>query len=133
MEQKLVQVIDALVADKALGASLSAPSISHGSENLYMRGVLEEMTRENLSKVRHKFSDKIASKLMEMFRLDNHAPQVGEGHAMRVNEECALHHVQACEEIMRCAGDRGFSGRRGRHTGQRQEAAVNDARQAEVL
>lgn len=45
------QVMDALVADKTLGANLAAPSISHGSENLYMRGVLEEATRDNLSKV----------------------------------------------------------------------------------
>ncbi|BDA43199.1 NEDD8-activating enzyme E1 catalytic subunit [Coccomyxa sp. Obi] len=46
----LQQVIDALVADKTLGANLSAPSISHGAENLYMRGVLEEATHDNLSK-----------------------------------------------------------------------------------
>ena len=45
------QVMDALIVDKALGANLGAPSISHGSENLYMRGPLEEATRENLSKV----------------------------------------------------------------------------------
>ena len=43
--------MDALIADKVLGANLGAPSISHGSENLYMRGPLEEATRENLSKV----------------------------------------------------------------------------------
>lgn len=46
-----VQVIDALVADRTLGANLSAPSVSHGSENLYMRGPLEELTRDNLTKV----------------------------------------------------------------------------------
>lgn len=45
--------MDALIADKVLGANLGAPSISHGSENLYMRGPLEEATRENLSKVLH--------------------------------------------------------------------------------
>ncbi len=51
--RSLWQVIDALVADKALGTNLSAPSISHGSENLYMRGVLEEATHDNLEKVSH--------------------------------------------------------------------------------
>jgi ubiquitin-activating enzyme E1 C len=40
------------MADKALGSNLSAPSISYGSTNLYMRGPLEELTRDNLSKVR---------------------------------------------------------------------------------
>ena len=39
------------MADRTLGTNLSAPSISHGAENLYMRGVLEEATRDNLSKV----------------------------------------------------------------------------------
>ena len=45
------QVMDALIADKGLGANLNAPSISHGSANLYMRGPLEEATRHNLAKV----------------------------------------------------------------------------------
>lgn len=48
----LAQVMEELMADKALGAKLAAPSISHGSQNLYMRGVLEEATRENLAKAR---------------------------------------------------------------------------------
>lgn len=43
--------MDELMADKALGAKLKAPSISHGSQNLYMRGPLEEATRDNLAKV----------------------------------------------------------------------------------
>ncbi|KAK9824971.1 hypothetical protein WJX81_001255 [Elliptochloris bilobata] len=46
----LQQVLDALVADKALGAKLSAPSVSYGAENLYMRGPLEEATRSNLAR-----------------------------------------------------------------------------------
>ena len=48
----LAQVMEELIADKALGAKLAAPSISHGAQNLYMRGVLEEATRENLDRVR---------------------------------------------------------------------------------
>ena len=40
------------MADKALGARLSAPSVSYGAENLYMRGPLEEATRGNLARVR---------------------------------------------------------------------------------
>ena len=47
------QVLDALVADKALGAKLSAPSVSYGAQNLYMRGPLEEATRGNLARVRN--------------------------------------------------------------------------------
>jgi hypothetical protein len=39
------------MADEALGAKLAAPSVSAGSQNLYMRGVLEEATRENLARV----------------------------------------------------------------------------------
>ena len=40
------------MADKALGATLSAPSVSYGAQNLYMRGPLEEATRGNLARVR---------------------------------------------------------------------------------
>ena len=40
------------MADKALGTKLSAPSVSYGAENLYMRGPLEEATRGNLGRVR---------------------------------------------------------------------------------
>ncbi len=47
------QVLDALMADKALGAQLVAPSVSYGAENLYMRGPLEEATRGNLACVRY--------------------------------------------------------------------------------
>ncbi len=46
------QVLDALVADKALGARLAAPSVSYGAANLFMRGPLEEATRGNLARVR---------------------------------------------------------------------------------
>lgn len=46
------QVLDALMADKALGAQLVTPSVSYGAENLYMRGPLEEATRGNLARVR---------------------------------------------------------------------------------
>ena len=41
------------MADKALGAKLSAPSVSYGAQNLYMRGPLEEATRGNLARVRN--------------------------------------------------------------------------------
>lgn len=47
------QVLDALMADKALGAQLVTPSVSYGAENLYMRGPLEEATRGNLACVRY--------------------------------------------------------------------------------
>jgi hypothetical protein len=47
------QVIDALKADRNLGKNLEAPSVSYGAINLYMRGVLEEETKPNLSKVLH--------------------------------------------------------------------------------
>ena len=43
-----MQVIDALKGDSRLGANLAAPSISYGSVNLYMRGVLEAETAGNL-------------------------------------------------------------------------------------
>ena len=45
-----VQFIDTLKADRRLGASLQSPSVSYGSTNLFMRGVLEEATRGNLSR-----------------------------------------------------------------------------------
>lgn len=39
------------MADPALGRHLSAPSVSYGSTNLYMRGALEAETRPNLERV----------------------------------------------------------------------------------
>lgn len=42
--------MEALQADRRLGANLRAPSISYGSVNLYMRGVLEEATCGNLGR-----------------------------------------------------------------------------------
>jgi len=45
------QVMDKMVEDKVGGQVLTAPSVSFGSINLYMRGPLEEDTRPNLSKV----------------------------------------------------------------------------------
>jgi len=44
------QLIDALKADRRLGAALQSPSVSYGSTNLFMRGPLEEATRGNLSR-----------------------------------------------------------------------------------
>lgn len=44
------QVMEALQADSKLGANLRAPSVSYGTINLYMRGVLEEATAGNLPK-----------------------------------------------------------------------------------
>lgn len=49
----LQDVIDRLQALPILQGKLSAPSISYGSQNLYMRGPLEEYTRPNLSKSMH--------------------------------------------------------------------------------
>eukprot|EP00963_Diacronema_lutheri_P004902 scaffold363_cov331-Pavlova_lutheri.AAC.23 len=46
----LQQVMESLLALPSLKGKLSAPSISYGSQNLYMRGPLEEFTRPNLSK-----------------------------------------------------------------------------------
>ena len=40
----------ALQADSKLGAHLTAPSVSYGAVNLYMRGVLEAETAGNLAK-----------------------------------------------------------------------------------
>ena len=48
---RCTQVMAELMAEKAIGAKLRAPSISHGSRNLYMRGPLEEATRDNLTMV----------------------------------------------------------------------------------
>ena len=48
----LGQVLETMVADERLGKHISAPSVSYGTANLYMRGVLEEQTRPNLDKVR---------------------------------------------------------------------------------
>ena len=53
----LQQVVDAMVGDEGLGKHLSAPSVSYGAANLYMRGALESATRGNLAR---KMSDLIA-------------------------------------------------------------------------
>jgi hypothetical protein len=45
-----VQVIDCMLAHPQLARLLAHPSVSYGTSNLYMRGVLEEETRPNLSK-----------------------------------------------------------------------------------
>lgn len=50
----LGEVIEAMVADENLSKHVSAPSLSYGTSNLYMRGVLEEQTRPNLEKVSSK-------------------------------------------------------------------------------
>ena len=42
------QVIDAMLADSTLKPLLAHPSVSYGSNNLYMRGVFEEETKPNL-------------------------------------------------------------------------------------
>lgn len=39
-----------MLADEKLGSFLKAPSLSYGKKLLYMRGVLEKSTRENLDK-----------------------------------------------------------------------------------
>lgn len=47
----LAQVIEVIAKER----QLERPSVSYGAVNLYMHGPLEEMTRDNLSKVRHAF------------------------------------------------------------------------------
>ena len=42
-----VQVIDRIAKER----KLQRPSVSYGAENLYMHGPLEELTRQNLTKV----------------------------------------------------------------------------------
>ena len=44
----LAQVIEIIAEDR----QLEKPSVSYGAVNLYMHGPLEEMTKDNLSKVR---------------------------------------------------------------------------------
>ena len=43
----LMQVIDKIAKER----KLQRPSVSYGAENLYMHGPLEELTRQNLTKV----------------------------------------------------------------------------------
>ncbi len=42
--------LDAMLADAALGPRLSAPSVSYGGANLYVRGALEAATAPNLGR-----------------------------------------------------------------------------------
>lgn len=51
-DASLETVMQAMVADPQLGPLLSAPSISYGTSNLYLRGVLEEVCIEGTC-VRH--------------------------------------------------------------------------------
>jgi hypothetical protein len=46
----LRDVIDAIKQHPTVGPLVSHPSVSHGSENLYVRGALEELTRGNLDR-----------------------------------------------------------------------------------
>lgn len=46
----LRDVIAAIKAHPSMGPRAAHPSVSHGSENLYVRGALEELTRGNLDK-----------------------------------------------------------------------------------
>jgi hypothetical protein len=43
-------VIAAIKAHPTVGTLVSHPSVSHGSDNLYVRGALEELTRGNLDR-----------------------------------------------------------------------------------
>lgn len=45
-----LQVLDALQAHDVLGKRLAHPSLSHGANNLYARGIFEEETRPNLAR-----------------------------------------------------------------------------------
>lgn len=49
---RCLQFLKQLIADDRFSGKLSKPSVSHLGENLYMAAppILEEMTRENLSK-----------------------------------------------------------------------------------
>ena len=47
----MVQVLQLLQSHPSVGKHLKAPSVSYGTENLYMRGPLEADTRPNLCKV----------------------------------------------------------------------------------
>lgn len=49
-ESTLREVIDAIKSHPTIGPLVSHPSVSHGSDNLYVRGALEELTRGNLDK-----------------------------------------------------------------------------------
>ena len=65
----VMQFIDALKADRRLGAALQSPSVSYGSSNLYMRGVLEESTRSNLSRLLSELVDGSGSIVQARFAL----------------------------------------------------------------
>lgn len=43
-------MIAAVKSHATIGPLVSHPSVSHGSDNLYVRGALEELTRGNLDK-----------------------------------------------------------------------------------
>ena len=43
-------MIEAVKAHPSVGPRVAHPSVSHGSENLYVRGALEELTRGNLDR-----------------------------------------------------------------------------------
>lgn len=47
----MLQVLQLLMDHPAVGKHLKAPSVSYGTNNLYMRGPLEADTRPNLTKV----------------------------------------------------------------------------------
>lgn len=49
-ETTLQGAIDAMLGHPTLGAVLAAPSVSHGSTNLYVRGALEAHTAPNLGR-----------------------------------------------------------------------------------
>jgi hypothetical protein len=49
----LLQVIDALMADPRLGRNLTAPSISAGRDNLYMRGKCLRGCRDTTAPEKH--------------------------------------------------------------------------------
>lgn len=49
-DASLQEAIDQMLRHPILQNRLSAPSVSHGQKNLYMRGVLEDQTQGNLCK-----------------------------------------------------------------------------------
>jgi ubiquitin-activating enzyme E1 C len=50
LQSTLREVIAAIKSHPTIGPLVSHPSVSHGSDNLYVRGALEELTRGNLDK-----------------------------------------------------------------------------------
>jgi ubiquitin-activating enzyme E1 C len=71
----LQDALDAMLADAALGPRLSAPSVSYGGANLYVRGALEAATAPNLDRP-----------LAELLGAEGAALAAGKGVVLTVND-----------------------------------------------